>query len=61
MEELPNLICLDNDDDDYFESDSYDGYDAYNDRISYIYKLKDGRVITFYLSGLIGICSLKFF
>ena len=59
MEELPNLIQLNNDDDDYYY-DYYNSYDSYVEKITYMLKLKDGRVITCYQNGRIEICSLKF-
>jgi len=55
MEELPSLIQFNNDD-DYYD----DSYELYNEKIIYIYKLKDGRVITCYQDGRIEICHLKF-
>ena len=59
MEELPNLIQINNDDDDFY-SDYYNNYNSYVDKITYMYKLKDGRVITCYQNGRIEICNLKF-
>ena len=60
MEELPNLIQFNNDDDDYYSYNYYNSYDSYVDKITYMYKLKDGRVITCYQNGRIEICNLKF-
>ena len=56
MEELPNLIQINNDNDDYYNI----SYNSYDERITYLYKLKDGRVITCYQNGRIEICNLKF-
>ena len=60
MEKLPNLIQFNNDDDDYYSYNYYNSYDSYVDKITYMYKLKDGRVITCYQNGRIEICNLKF-
>jgi len=59
MEELPNLIQINNDEDDYYY-DYYNSYDSYVEKITYMYKLKDGRIITCYQNGRIEICNLKF-
>ena len=59
MEELPILIQLNNDDDEYY-NDYYYNYDSYVEKIVYLYKLKDGRIITCYQNGKIEICNLKF-
>ena len=56
MEELPSLIQINNDNDDYYNN----SYDTYDEKITYMYKLKDGRVITCYKNGRIEICNLKF-
>ena len=59
MEELPDLLQINNNDDDYY-NDYYYSYDSYVERIIYIYRLKDGRIIICYQSGKIEICKLKF-
>ena len=56
MEELPSLIQINNDNDDYYNN----SYDTYDEKITYMYKLKDGRVIICYKNGRIEICNLKF-
>ena len=53
MEELPILLKFNND---------VLGRKVYNpsDKIVYLYKLKDGRIIICYKNGKIEICNLKF-
>ena len=62
MEELPILLNLNNEYNDEYYTDYYgDYYDYhYNDKIVYIYKLKDGRFILCYCNGTINICKIKF-
>ena len=62
MEELPILLNLNNEYNDEYYTDYYgDYYDChYNDKIVYIYKLKDGRFILCHCNGTINICKIKF-
>lgn len=54
MEELPKLIKFDNDDFyDYYESDYY------SEKIIYIYKLKDGRIVFCHQNGKIEINNIN--
>ena len=62
MEELPILLNLNNDcyDDEYYNY-YYDNYDnKYIEKLVYIYKLKDGRVVLCYENGTIDICDINF-
>ena len=59
MEELPILMQLNADEDDYY-NEYYTDYDSYTEKIVYLYKLKDGRIIICYENGKIEICNLKF-
>ena len=55
MIELPFLNLFNNDDD----NDSYN-YENYVEKVIYMYKLKDKRIIVCYQNGKIEICKLKF-
>ena len=54
MNELPNLVLFNSDED----NDSYN-YENYVEKVIYIFKLKDKRIITCYQNGKIEICKLK--
>ena len=56
MEELPLLIQFNNEDDN---NDSYN-YENYIEKVLYMYKLKDERIIICYQNGKNEICNLKF-
>ena len=60
MEELPHLLQLNYDEFDEYYSDYYYDYDYYTEKIVFIYKLRDGRIILCYQNGRIDICNLKF-
>ena len=55
MEELPFLINLNND--DYY---GYEGNENYIEKIVYIYKLNNKKIIVCYQNGKIELCNLKF-
>ena len=59
MEELPILMQLNNDEyDEYY--DYYYNNDDHSEKIVFIYKLRDGRIILCYQNGRIDLCNLKF-
>jgi hypothetical protein len=60
MEELPDLLQLNYDEFDEYYNDYYYGNDYYTEKIVFIYKLRDGRIILCYQNGIIDICNLKF-
>ena len=60
MEELPQLVKFNNNDlyDEYY--DSYYDYDYYNEKVVFLYKLKDKRIVACYKNGTIEIINIKF-
>ena len=55
MEELPEIIEFNNDEeDDYYDSEYY------SDKINYIYKLEDQRIVLCHQNGKIEINKLNF-
>ena len=61
MEELPQLVNLNNDD-FYEDDDDYNDYDLdYNsEKITFLYKLKNERIVACYKDGKIEILNIKF-
>ena len=62
MEELPQIIKFNSNyyyDDDYYDYCDYN-YQDYCEKIVYLYKLKDERIVACYKNGNIGIINLKF-
>ena len=58
MEELPILLQFNSVEESYY--DYLYNNESYPEKIVYIYKLKDGRVIISHLNGENEICSLLF-
>ena len=56
MEELPDIIKFDNNND----YNDYYGYDYYTEKIDYMNKLKDGRIMLCHQSGKIELYKLQF-